>query len=181
MAFSEIDLQPTLQNDLVKLEPLKTEDFEKLFKVASDSLIWEQHPDYERYKREVFEIYFRGAMESKAAFLVYDSKTNTPIGSSRFYDFNFIENRIAIGFTFLARQYWGGSFNYALKKLMIDHSFKFTNTVIFHIGFKNIRSQKAIEKIGGKRVGENDMDYYSEADKLHFIYQIKKEDWIKTM
>ncbi|MBC7861832.1 MAG: N-acetyltransferase, partial [Bacteroidia bacterium] len=68
MNYSEFDLRPTLQTELIKIQPLSVEDFEKLYKVASDPLIWEQHPNKDRYKRDVFETFFKGAIESKGAF-----------------------------------------------------------------------------------------------------------------
>ena len=107
----EFNLQPTLQNEFVRAEPLKATDFEKLYAVASDPLIWEQHPNKDRYKREVFETFFQGAMESGGAFLVYDNKSNQPIGSSRYYEFNAEKNSVAIGYTFFARDHWGSTYN----------------------------------------------------------------------
>jgi len=163
------ELQTNLENDIVSIQPLKKNDFETLYTIASDPLIWEQHPNKNRYQRKVFETFFQGALESKGAFLVFDIKTNEPIGSSRFYDFNKETKTIAIGYTFIARKYWGRYYNHALKALMLEHAFKFVNTVIFHIGAVNIRSQKAIEKLGAKKIGEE--------EKLNFIYQINKEDW----
>ncbi len=176
----DFELQPTtLQNELVKLIPLKKEDFENLYKVASDPLIWEQHPNKNRYQRDVFEIYFTGAMESGGAFLVLDNTTARLIGSSRFYEFNSEERSVAIGYTFLARDHWGSVYNAALKSIMIDHAFKFVNTVIFHIGSNNIRSQKAITKLGADKIGEVQMEYFGEQPQLNFSYQITKEDWQK--
>jgi hypothetical protein len=84
--MKNFDLQPSLENESVKIQPLQSIDFEVLYSVASDPLIWEQHPNKDRYKREVFETFFKGAMESGAAFLVIDKKTNKVIGSSRYYD-----------------------------------------------------------------------------------------------
>lgn len=174
------ELQPNLENDFIKIQPLREDDFEALYKIASDPLIWEQHPNKERYKREVFEIFFKGAIESKGAFLVLDNKTGNPIGSSRYYEFNKETKSIAIGYTFLTKEHWGTTFNRALKSLMLDHAFKFVNSVLFHIGADNIRSQKAIEKLGAKKIGQVKMEYYGEEQKLNFIYQIEKEAWIGT-
>ncbi len=171
------ELQPTLENEFVKIQPLLAADFETLYKVASDPLIWEQHPNKDRYKREMFQVYFKGAMESGRAFLVLDKKTNEPIGSSRFYEPDEKTDSVAIGYTFLARDHWGTTYNRALKSLMLDHAFQFVSNVIFHIGALNIRSQKAIEKLGAKKVGEVEMAYYGEPKKLNFIYRIRKEDW----
>lgn len=171
------ELQPKLENEFVKILPLKQEDFETLYSVASDPMIWEQHPNRDRYKREVFETFFKGAIESGGAFLVFNAKTDLPIGSSRFYDFNKEESSVAIGYTFLKKDHWGTTYNSALKSMMLDHAFKFVNSVHFHIGANNIRSQKAIEKLGAKKIGEVEMEYYGEEQKLNFIYRIDKADW----
>ena len=174
------DLQPTLENELVKLMPLKEEEFEKLYQVASDPLIWEQHPDRYRYKRDVFERYFRGAIESNGAFILVEKKSGEVIGSSRFYDFDKDKKSITIGYTFLARKYWGITYNRAMKNLMLDHAFKFVEKVIFHIGANNIRSQKAIEKLGLRNLGEVEINYPSEDERLNFIYEMDKSTWVRT-
>ncbi len=170
----EFDLQPTdLADEFVKLSPLKPGDFDKLYQVASDPLIWEQHPNKDRYKKEVFEIFFEGAIRSGGAFIVSDAKTGAVIGSSRFYKSD--KDHYAIGYTFLARDHWGTTHNRALKKLMLGHAFKFVDKIIFHIGANNTRSQKAIEKMGAKKIGEEEMEYYGEAKKLNFIYEIRRD------
>lgn len=169
-----MNLQPSLSNDLISIRPLKADDFETLYAVASDQLLWEQHPNKDRYKREVFEVFFKGAMESGGAFLVSDTKTGAVIGSSRYYDFNKEERSVCIGYTFIARDHWGSTYNQALKNLMLEHAFQFADRVLFHIGAVNIRSQKAIEKLGAKKIGEVNMEYYGETEKLNYIYEINK-------
>ena len=149
MAF---DLQPTLEGERIRLRPLRTDDWEALFAVASDPLIWEQHPQPTRYQEQVFRQYFREGMESGGALLVIDKETESIIGSSRFVGYDEERNEIEIGFTFLARKYWGGSYNREMKDLMLRHAFNFVRHVIFMVGQQNFRSQKAMEKIGGIRV-----------------------------
>jgi RimJ/RimL family protein N-acetyltransferase len=173
----EFELQPTLENDLIKIQPLKPSDFETLYAIANDPLLWEQHPNKDRYKRNVFETFFKGAIESGGAFLVFDNKTKQVIGSSRFYGVDKEKNEVAIGYTFIARSHWGKNYNKALKSLMINHAFKFVDHVIFHVGAVNLRSQKAVGNIGGKKIGEVEMEYYGEPNRLNFIYQISKTDW----
>ncbi|MGL2965547.1 GNAT family N-acetyltransferase [Flavobacterium sp. XGLA_31] len=169
------DLQPTaLKNDLIALIPLKESDFEELYDVASDPLVWEQHPNKLRYQREVFQNYFEGAILSKGAFLIRDTQTNECIGSSRFYDYDENEKSVLIGYTFIGRKFWGAGYNKALKKLMLDHAFQYVDKVYFHIGAFNIRSQKAIEKIGAVKVDEFEVEYYGEESKLNFVYLIRK-------
>ncbi|MDP2388464.1 MAG: GNAT family N-acetyltransferase [Bacteroidota bacterium] len=173
----EFKLQPTLENQFVSIRPLKPEDFEILYAVANDRLLWEQHPNKDRYKREVFENFFKGAIESEGAFLVFDKASGKVIGSSRFYDWDKEKNTVAIGYTFIARDHWGSTYNHALKSLMLGHAFQFVDHVVFHIGAVNVRSQKAIEKLGAVKVAEIEMEYYGEPEKLNFIYQIDREKW----
>ena len=173
------DLQPSLKNEHIRIQPLRDSDFETLFAVASDPLIWEQHPNKERYRKEVFENFFAGAIESGGAFLVVDTHSNQVIGSSRYYDWKMDEKSVSIGYTFLAKDHWGTTYNHALKYLMLDHAFQYVESVFFHIGALNIRSQKAIEKLGAKKVDEVNMAYYGELNNLNFIYRIDKADWTK--
>ena len=170
------NIQPThLQNQLIKLVPLQATDIEELYSVASDELIWEQHPNKLRYQKPVFQNYFEGAMQSKGAFFIREATTNEPIGSTRFYDFNPNDNSVLIGYTFISRKFWGNGYNKALKKLMLDYAFQYLDKVYFHIGAQNIRSQKAIEKIGAIKIDEFEVEYYGEDSKLNYIYQINKE------
>src|SRR4051812_13157174 len=147
------DLQPTLKGELLELHPLQSEDFQELYSVASDPLIWEQHPSSDRYKEEVFKEFFRGALESGGAFLVMDAKDGRVIGSTRFHGYDAERSEIEIGWTFLARSHWGGDYNREMKRLMLNHAFRFVESVIFHVGTENLRSQRAVEKIVGIRTG----------------------------
>ena len=147
------ELQPTLRGELVTLRPLRPDEFDALYAVASDPLIWEQHPQPDRYKEEVFREYFRGAIESGGAFLVLDAKTGEIIGSTRFYEYHEAESEIEIGWTFLARSRWGGAYNREMKQRMVRHALQYVDTVVFRVGMQNMRSQRAMEKIGGLRAG----------------------------
>src|SRR5205809_3964767 len=147
------DLQPDLKGELIELRPLMPDDWNDLFAVASDPLIWEQHPESDRYKEDVFKIFFREAMGSGGAFVIIDRKNQKIIGSTRFHGYDTRKSEIEIGWTFLARKYWGGRYNRELKQLMLAHAFKSVESVVFYIGQRNVRSQKAMEKIGGIRNG----------------------------
>ena len=162
------DLQPILKAELIELRPLQPEDFDDLYAVASDPLIWEQHPNKDRYKEDVFKDFFREALESGGAFAAIDTKNGKIIGSSRFYGYDKEKSEIEIGWTFLARAYWGGNYNKEMKHLMLRHAFKFVNIVVFLVDPQNSRSQKALEKIGGVRVGLRKDD----TGKDNFLYQI---------
>lgn len=147
------DLQPILKGQVLKLRPLRAEDFQALYAVASDPLIWEQHPARDRYKEEGFREFFREAMESGGALFAIDVDNGRDTGSSRFDGYDEEKSEIEIGWTFLARSYWGGRYNAEMKRLMLGHAFRFIESVIFLIGPHNLRSQRAVEKIGGVCAG----------------------------
>ena len=165
-----LDSHPILEGKLLRLRPLQAGDFQELYAVASDPLIWEQHPNSDRYQEEVFREFFREGLESGAALIAIDAKDGRVIGSSRFHGYNEEKSEIEIGWSFLARSHWGGEYNGEMKELMLRHAFQFVNSVIFVIGTRNLRSQKAIEKIGGVRVGSR----VDKNDRDNFVYQITK-------
>jgi N-acetyltransferase len=162
------DFQPILKGDLLELRPLRAEDFHDLYAVASDPLIWEQHPMRDRYKEEVFKGFFREALESGGALIAVDSKDGQVIGSSRFHGYNEETSEVEIGWTFLARSHWGGRYNRELKQLMLRHAFRFVDSVVFLVGLQNLRSQRAMEKIGGVRVASRP----DGSGRDSFVYQI---------
>lgn len=168
---TEMNLQPTLANEIITIKPIQKEDFEALFAIASDELLWEQHPNKDRYKKEVFRLFFENAIQSKGAFIVINNKTNEIIGSSRYYEFNEVEKSIVIGYTFISRAFWGKNYNSSLKELMINYAFQFVNKVYFHVGETNYRSQKAVEKLGAIKIGEIKSENLS---KINWVYQLKK-------
>jgi RimJ/RimL family protein N-acetyltransferase len=173
-----MNLQPTLENETLRIRPLEAEDFEALFALASDPEVWAQHPNPNRYQKPVFETFFQGAMESKGAFLVFEKAGGLPVGTSRYYDFDPIEKKVVIGYTFFGKAFWGGKFNPALKKLMLDYAFRFVDRVQFHVGAVNRRSQIAMERLGAEKISEKKLAYYGEASQPNFLYEIRKADWI---
>jgi RimJ/RimL family protein N-acetyltransferase len=168
------ELQPTLEGELLRLRPLRANDWKNLFAVASDPLIWEQHPVADRYQAEVFRGFFREAMEAGGAFVVLDAKTGRVIGSSRFHGYDPRRSEIEIGWTFLARSYWGGVYNRELKRLMLRHAFQFVERVLFLVGPENFRSQGAMEKIGGVRIGSR----ADENGRESLVFQIRRADYL---
>jgi RimJ/RimL family protein N-acetyltransferase len=177
MAF---DLQPRLQGQLLELRPLKPNDWDELFVVASDPLIWEQHPERDRYKEEVFKVFFKEALASGGAFVLIDKKTQQIIGSTRFYGYDPEKSEIEIGWTFLARKYWGGRFNAEMKRLLLNHAFKFVESVVFFVGEDNVRSQKAMEKVGAIKVGTATRAYGNHPPARNVKYVIRKGDKLRV-
>lgn len=174
MKFS---IQPKLENDSLQLLPLAESDFERLFNVASDPEVWAMHPNKERYKRDVFQNFFKGALQSKGAFLIIDKETTAVLGSTRFYDYDENDESILIGYTFYGTKFWGSKLNPQVKKLMLDYIFQFVDKVNFHVGKDNIRSQKAMEKLGAKKVDEVNVAYAYEPERLNVVFEIKKENY----
>ena len=147
------DHPPVLKGELVELRPLRAEDFDDLYAVAADPLMWEQHPVRNRHEEETFRTFFQEAMASGGALIVKDLATQRVIGSSRFHGYDEERREVEIGWTFLARSHWGGRYNGEMKRLMLEHAFRFVDRVVFRVGVHNVRSQKAVEKIGGVRTG----------------------------
>jgi RimJ/RimL family protein N-acetyltransferase len=168
------DLQPDLKGELIGLRPLRPEDWDDLFAVASDALIWEQHPESDRYKEDVFRFFVRDALESGGAFVVIDNNNQQIIGSTRFYGYDPEKSEIEIGWTFLARKYWGGRYNQEMKRLMLAHAFTFVENVVFYVGETNIRSQKALEKIGAIKIGTATRAYGNHPPTRNVKYLIRK-------
>jgi RimJ/RimL family protein N-acetyltransferase len=150
------ELQPYLHGQLLNLRPLQAGDFTALYAVASDPLVWEQHPDADRYQEGVFRRFFRDAMSSGGALIATDNSTRAVIGSSRFNAYNEQAREIEIGWTFLARSHWGGIYNREMKDLMLRHAGRFVDRVLFVVGSSNRRSQKAVEKLGALRRGSRE-------------------------
>lgn len=173
----DFDIQPTLENEKVLLSPLLEKDFEDLYNVAADPKIWEQHPNKDRWKKEVFKTFFEGAIKSKGAFKITDKTNGKVIGSTRFYDYNQQENSILIGYTFYSTSCWGKGINRSVKALMLDYIFQFVSKVHFHIGAGNIRSQIAISRLGAGKTGEQEVTYFGEQQKLNYVYELNKEEW----
>ena len=162
------DLQPVLKGDLLELRPLRAADFDDLFRVAADPLIWEQHPIKDRYRDEQFRTFFREALESGGALVAVDTSDGRIIGSSRFHGYDSRRSEIEIGWTFLARSHWGGRHNGEMKRLMLHHAFRFVDRVVFLVGLENLRSQRAVEKIGGVRIGSRP----DSAGRESIVYEI---------
>ena len=168
------DSQPVLKGKLHELRPLRPQDYQGLYAVASDPLIWEQHPVNNRHEESVFQALFAESIESGGALVAIDVAGQQIIGSSRFYDFREQESQVEIGWTFLARSYWGGIYNGEMKRLMMEHAFWFVDRVVFRIGVDNVRSQKAVEKIGGIRVGVST----DAGGRERYEYQITKAAFV---
>lgn len=168
------DRQPTLEGELVLLRPTRADDWDALFAVASDPLLWEVHPAHDRWQEPVFRAYFDGGMASGGSLTIIGRASGAVIGSSRFDNWNPTLDEIEIGWTYLARSHWGGVYNREIKALMLDHIHRSVATAVFTIGVDNVRSRRAMEKIDGTpRPGTVDRLMAGEM-KPHLIYEIRR-------
>jgi RimJ/RimL family protein N-acetyltransferase len=170
-------LRAHLQTPTARLLPLQAADFADLYAVAADPLIWAQHPNQDRWRPDVFATYFEGALRSGGAFRIVDQATGATLGSTRLYDYEAQDGSLLIGYTFFGRQSWGTGLNLAVKAVLLEYAFAFVDTVRFHIGAHNVRSQIAIQRLGARKVAEQEVAYYGEPPQLNFVYAVDKSSW----
>ena len=173
-AFS---LQPVLETAALRLLPLQASDFADLYAVAADPAVWAQHPNPDRWRPAAFATFFAGALQSRGAFKVVDKATGATLGSTRFYDHDARDRSVLIGYTFYGTRSWGTGVNPAVKALLLDYAFGFVDAVRFHVGARNVRSQRAIERLGAAKVAEQDVAYHGEPPTRNFVYEISKAVW----
>jgi N-acetyltransferase len=167
------DLQPILEGPLVTLRPLSPADHDQLFAVAADPLIWAQHPDKTRCQPAGFQTFFQQALDSGGALLATETASGHVIGSSRFHGYDEAADEVEVGWTFLARSHWGGLYNREMKRLMLAHAFRHVGRVVFLIDPANLRSQRAIEKIGAVRAGVR----ADASGRASLVFRIDAREW----
>ena len=168
-----LDLQPVLTGNRITLRPLESGDFEELANAAADPLLWAQHPDPSRSTREGFATAFDDALRSKGCLVAVDGERQTVIGWSRYHTYLPAE-RVTIGYTFLARSHWGGATNAEMKRLMLRHAFTDVREVLFTIAEHNVRSRRAVEKLGAELSGAEDAPRWGQ---IHVIYRLTPQLW----
>lgn len=164
----EFDLQPTLRGAQLTLRPLTEADREPLWQAARDPLVWEVHPDPSRCTRPGFERYFNGLLQGCGSLAVVDNATGRIIGATRYYDWDPAQREVAIGYTFLTREFWGGGANREMKRLLIEHAARHAQAIWFHVGKGNVRSRRAMEKIGASAAFERQRPQNGEM--VDFVY-----------
>ena len=170
-------MQPVLEDDRVIVRPMVEADREPLFAVASDPQIWALHPAHDRWQRAVFDPFFDEALASKGALTIIAKATGTVIGSSR-YDIRVAQaGEVEIGWTYLARRHWGGETNRAVKRLMVGHALTIFDTVIFLVGETNLRSRRAMEKVGGVLTDRRQDWDMAGVTVSHLIYAITRHNY----
>jgi RimJ/RimL family protein N-acetyltransferase len=180
-----LDRQPVLEGEHVALRPLLADDWEALFAVASDPLIWEQHPAHDRWREPVFRAFFEDALANKGALVALDAQTGAVIGSSRFQNLEEAPNEVGggsveIGWTFLARSHWGGRWNHEMKRLMLAHALASVAEVRFLVGATNTRSRRALEAIGAELTDRCEDRVMAGGEVIpHLTYAITRESFAR--
>ncbi len=169
------DFQPRLTSDLVSLRPLAPDDWTALYRAASDPLIWAGHPAHDRWQEPVFRRFFDDGLASGGALVAADPASGALIGSSRFDCARAGPGEVEIGWTFLVRDRWGGATNGAMKRLMIAHALDHFERVVFLIGEHNIRSRRAIARIGGVLTPRVSDAVLAGQPVRHLIYTIDRD------
>lgn len=146
-----LDRQPILEGELLSVRPLREEDFDGLWAISSDPLLWEQHPAKERATAAGFQQWFADAMASGGALTVLNRSDGEVIGTSRYDNYDPAASEVEIGWTFIARTLSGTSYNAELKRVMLEHAFGSVDAVVFRVNGGNLRSQRAVEKLGAVR------------------------------
>ena len=174
--MDSIKRQPHLITPSLHLRPLRPADWDALYAVASDPAIWTQHPAHDRWREPVFRAFFQQALESGGALVAIDPAPGEIIGSSRFDLTRAAPGEMEIGWTFLARRHWGGAMNAVMKRAMIGHALGFVERVIFVVGEGNLRSRRAMEKIGGVLTARI-IEPVGSVQGRHVVYAIDRENF----
>ncbi len=173
-----MDRQPTLEGPTLGLRPLRPDDWDALFAVASDPLIWEVHPGHDRWQEPVFRIFFADALANRGALVVIEKASGRIVGSSRYQAYDAAQGgSVEIGWTFLERALWGGAANRELKRLMLEHAFRFVERVDFRVGEDNVRSRGAMTKIGGRLSERSSVAEMAGRQVRHVVFEITRESF----
>ncbi|WP_126173153.1 GNAT family N-acetyltransferase [Altericroceibacterium xinjiangense] len=173
-----MDRQPVLEGERLLLRPLTEQDWEALFAVASDPEIWAVHPAHDRWQEPVFRAFFDDALAQGGALAIIDKASGRVIGSSRFQDYEPSgEGQVEIGWSFLARAYWGHGYNSEFKRLMLVHALESVGRVLFVVGADNVISRKAMANIGGQLTGATRTVERGGRMVDHVIFEITRESF----
>ena len=166
-----MNFNKSLSHEDVHLHVMIQNDFDRLFDVAKDPKIWEQHNDRQRCTLDGFRKYFNDAVgNTENCFLIFYK--GELVGSTRYYQYSLSQSSLKIGYTFYAIKCWGTGLNRQVKNLMLDYAFKFVDNVFFDVWYKNFRSQKAVERLGAKF-------YTKEKSGEKYSFLLTKDDLVK--
>ena len=174
-----------LQGHHVDLQPLDLDDLPALYEVAADKALWKHIPtDCSRPDR-FMESYTKSIQDRDAGiqypFLILGRDARQIIGSTRLFDLHPQDRKLEIGWTWIAQAYWGTDVNLECKSLLLTFCFETLGArrVQLKTDELNIRSRKAIEKIGARFEGILRKDRIKEdgLSRNAAYYSIIDEEW----
>ena len=148
------DLSITLENEYARLEPLTMENYQYLIPIASQEKLIQYSPSdietQESLKKYVEIALKQQQLNQSIPFIIYDKKTETYAGCTRFMNINWQHKVLEIGSTWIGREFHGSGLNKQMKDLLLNYVFDEMGfeKVEFRIDERNIRSRKAVEKLG---------------------------------
>jgi RimJ/RimL family protein N-acetyltransferase len=152
-------IAPMLENDIVKLTLLDLSNYEHLIAIAAQDKLVQYSPskigtpeDLKAYVQQAVDDYYH---RSAIPFIIYDKRTKSYAGSSRYMNIDWNNKVLEIGSSWIGRTFQGTGLNMNIKFLMLRYAFeslKFEK-VEFRVDERNIRSRKSVEKIGGALEG----------------------------
>jgi RimJ/RimL family protein N-acetyltransferase len=168
------DYQPHLTGQFVDMRPAAAEDFAPLYALAADPAVWELHPQHDRWRPEVFRAFFDDGLASGGALVAICKATGAVAGWSRYSALYALPGEIEIGWTFLGRAFWGGAHNSDMKRIMLAHAFRFVDQVIFRVGETNLRSRRAVEKLGSLLTDRTSITESASGRSVNLYYALPK-------
>jgi RimJ/RimL family protein N-acetyltransferase len=185
MAEHWINHPTILTGETVELVPLEKEHFEELYLAASDKKLWELIPT-DCSNRQTFDNAYNFALTEREKgnqypFVIFHKNTKEIIGSTRFFEIYPLDKKLEIGWTWVITKYWGTEINFECKLLLLSFCFDTLKTrrVQIKTDSTNLRSRKAIEKIGGQFEGILRKDKIKEngVSRNAAYYSILDDEW----
>jgi len=179
-----------LKGEHIYLEHLHVDHVPVLKELARDERLWAYtktlliNDTYEeQFQKYITTAFNKSAIGGQQAFVIRTTVDNAIIGMTRYYFIEPKDKRLAIGYTWYTPAVWGGPHNKECKLLLLQYAFEVLrfNRVEFHVAHQNVRSQKAVEKIGGVKEGVLRKYGYRPDGTLRdtVVYSIIDEEWLE--
>ena len=174
-----------LENEFIALQPIEKHHVEALYAVAQHEEIW-THMSDQLTSLQAVEDYVDNALQERQQgvsykFVIFHKASNHVIGSTSFLDISAAHKRIEIGSTWLTPSYWRTEVNTMCKYLLLQYCFEQLQLqrVQIKTGHENIRSQRAIERLGASKEGilRNHMRLRDGRIRHTVMYSITNEEW----
>ena len=179
-----------LENDRVRLTPLKIEDFDNLVRFAKNEPELWTHSLIQANSAEKMKIYISKALAGREnknsyAFAVFDKQTNQYAGSTRFYDIQIENATLQLGFTWYGKEFQGTGLNKKCKYLLLEFAFDVLKMerIEFRADNENLRSINAMKSIGCVIEGVlRSNTYKPNGDRRDsIVLSILKDEWNNTV